>query len=102
DPAALRLDDPGGQLEAAAVPVEHPVVVVAAADHQLLEPVADAGADGGRPGEVHRGAGHRVDGPGGDQGGVDGRVVAGLEGQPVAVDVAGALAGQVPVGVVGQ
>src|SRR5215211_389941 len=83
DPAAPGLDDPGGQLQAAAVPVEHPVVVVAAADDQLLEAVADAGADGGRVPEVHRGAGHGVDGPGRDQGRVHGRVVAGVEGQLV-------------------
>src|SRR4029450_10607059 len=57
---------------------------------------------GGRVPEVHRRAAHRVDRPGGDQGRVHGCVVAGVEGQLVAVDVARALAGEVPVGVVGQ
>src|SRR5215216_6384576 len=102
DPAAPRLDDPGRQLEAAAVPVQHPVVVVAAPDDELLEPVADARPDGGRAPEVHRRAADPGDLAGRDQGRVNRRVVAGLEGQLVAVDVARALAGQVPVGVVGQ
>src|SRR4030095_4715075 len=92
----------GARRQPAAVAVEHPVVVVAAPDDQLLEAVADARPDGGRVPEIHRRAGHGVDGPGGDQGRVHGRVVAGLEGQLVAVDVAGALTGEVPVGVVGQ
>src|SRR4029450_6950261 len=88
-PPAPRVLQPGRQLQPGAVPVEHPVVVVAAAELQLLEAVvADALADPGRPGEVHRRAGHRVDGPGGDQGVADRRVVAGLEQQLVVVDVA--------------
>src|SRR5215212_2361860 len=102
-PPAARVLQPGRQLQPGAAPVEHPVVVVAAADLELLEAVvADALADPGRAGEVHRRAGHRVDRPGGDQGGVDRGVVAGPQEQLVVVDVARALTGQVPVGVVGQ
>src|SRR5215213_5561525 len=102
-PPAARVLQPGRQLQPGAAPVEHPVVVVAAADLELLEAVVtDALADPGRTGEVHRRAGHRVDGPGGDQGGVDRGVAAGPQAQLVVVDVARALTGQVPVGVVGQ
>src|SRR5215211_4770989 len=102
-PPAARVLQPGRQLQPGAAPVEHPVVVVAAADLELLEAVVtDALADPGRTGEVHRRAGHRVDGPRGDQGGVDRGVAAGPQEQLVVVDVARALTGQVPVGVVGQ
>src|SRR5215218_10830360 len=102
-PPAARVLQPGRQLQPGAAPVEHPVVVVAAADLELLEAVVtDPLTDPGRTGEVHRRAGHRVDGPRGDQGGVDRGVAAGPQAQLVVVDVARALTGQVPVGVVGQ
>src|SRR6266545_1378203 len=102
DAAAARLDHPRGQLQAAAVAVEHPVVVVAAADHELRVAVADARADGGRVPEVEGGAPEVGDLAGRDQRRVDRGVVAGVDPQLVAVDVAGALAGQVPVVVVGE
>src|SRR5215211_4066779 len=102
-PTTARVLQPGRQLQPGAAPVQHPVVVVAAAELQLLEAVVtDPLTDPGRAGEVHRRPGDRVDGPGGDEGRVDGREVAGPQEQLVVVDVARALTGQVPVGVVGQ
>src|SRR6266508_2533857 len=102
DPAASRVGQPRRQLQPGAAPVQHPVVVVAAADDELRVAVADARTDRGRPGEVQRRAGHRGDLAGGDQGRVDRGVVAGPQQQLVVVDVAGALTGEVPVGVVGE
>src|SRR6266511_3423069 len=102
DAPASRVRQPCGQLQPGAVAVEHPVVVVAAADEELRVAAADARADPGGVGEVQRRAGHRGDHAGGDQGRVDRGVVAGPQQQLVVVDVAGALTGQVPVGVVGE
>ena len=68
-------------------PVEHPVVVVAAAEHELLV-VARGAARRSRASvaEVERRAGHRVDRAGRDQGRVDRRVAVGVELQLVVVD----------------
>ena len=85
-----------------AAPVEHPVVVVTAADHELLEAVADPVSDRGRPGEVHRRAGHRIDCAGRDQRRIHRGVVGRVELQDVIVDRSGSLAFEVPVGVVRQ
>ena len=87
---------------AGAAPVEYPVVVVTAADHELLEAVADPVSDRGRPGEVHRRTRHRIDCACRDQRRIHRGVVRRVQLQDVIVDRAGALAFQVPVGVVRQ
>src|SRR3712207_8218189 len=82
--------------------VEHPVVVVALPVEQLLVGDADALADRRGLAEVERRALDRGDLPGGDERLVDGGEAAGVQLQLVVVDVPGALAGQVPVGALGQ
>jgi hypothetical protein len=58
--------------------VQHPVVVIAAPDHQLLEgAIVDSIADGSWLAEVHRGALHRINGSCRDQRRVDRGVVVG-------------------------
>ena len=96
---AARISDVSSGLGA----VEHEVVVVAAAEDDLLRAgVADPLADRVRRREVERRAGHRRDLAGRDRGRVDRRVVGGHQLQLVVVGAAGALAGEVEVGVVGQ
>ena len=89
-------------LRARAGLVEHPVVVVAAPEHELLVVAAQPLADRVEPGEVER----RAHDAGGravrDEVHVDGRELVGVELEQVVVDRPRALTGQVPVGVVGE
>ena len=102
--AARRVEDLGGGNDRRRVrPVEHEVMVVPAAERDLLVAgVTDPGADRLRLREVERRSGHRVDRARRDQGRVHGRVVVGVQPEHVVVDIARALTGEVPVAVVRQ
>ena len=100
DAAGGRLAHRDDAPERAGVAVEHPVVVVALAVRDLLVLRVDAGADRGGGAEVERRALHRPQLAGRDEGGVDRREPVGLDADLVLQHVAGALPGQVEVGVV--
>ena len=76
--------------------VEHPVVVVALAEAQLLVVGVDVLPDGFRRGEVERCAGHGSNLAGGHEGGIDGGVVVGIEAEQMVSD-GGAVAVEVEV-----
>ena len=77
-------------------------MVVAAAKLQLLVVLADARADGGGVGEIEGRARDGAQLAGGNEACVDGREAVGEDRDLVVEDVAGAGAGQVEIGVVGQ
>ena len=77
-------------------------MVVAAGDLELLVRLVDARADLGGLAEVERRAGNGLDAAYGDEAGVDGGVAVGVDVEDFAEDGAGAFAGEVEVGVVGE
>ena len=90
----------GQQVELAVGLGEHPVVVVALAELELLVVLVDAGADGGGLAEVKRRAVHGRQFAGRDQGAVHRGVSVGGDHDDVAEDVA--FAGEIEIGVLGQ
>ena len=86
----------------APVRFENPIVIVAAAEFELLIVCADALADGVRLAEIEGRAVHFAKLAGGDQAGVDGREPAGVDGEDMIEDFTGTWAGKIEIGVVGQ
>ena len=82
--------------------VEHPVVVITVSVFQLDKVAVDALADRRRRAEVHRCTLHRQYLAGRHQGAVHGRIAVSVDGQQVLVVIAGRIAVQVEVRMVGQ
>jgi len=98
DAAGLGVDHAGGRAERAATVIEDEVVIVAAAQPELLLGLGDALADGVRGAEVEGGPLDAAELVGGDEAGVHRGEAVRVDGHMVAEDVSGAAAGQVKVG----
>ena len=102
DTAGSGLTHGGREGERTVGGVEHPVVVVAAAEAELRMVLADTGADDVGRGEVEGGVRDRGEFTRGNQAGSDRGVTAGAQHDFVAEDVAAAGTGEVEITVVGE
>ena len=99
--AALRISNDGGHTQRTGVAIEHPVVIVAAAELQLLVVVVNPRSDHFRLAKIKRRARHRGN-AGRNQVGVHRRVLVGIDLDLVVENRAIVIAIQVEIGVVGD